>query len=327
MSISDVHKRLGVLNHEGEIASEQLNAVRVEMQAAQQRADTLQADVDHQRAEVEALRTRVVGNAVDSYQRSTSLSSVAAFFVADDAGQFLDDMATTNLVQSQQTGLLIKLSEQQKKLVGQEQQAQDALDALTADKVAAAKHEAELDQKIDDAQELLDGLKQAERQRLARRQAAEAEAAAAEAAVAQAAAAPRPSRSQTRVDVSDATVPDVPASGRAAIAVQTALAQVGDAYVYGAAGPDSFDCSGLTMYAWRAAGVSISHASSAQPGAGTQVSLSSLMPGDLVFYYSPISHVGMYIGNGQLVHAANPSRPVEIVPLYSMPVTMAVRIG
>jgi cell wall-associated NlpC family hydrolase len=81
------------------------------------------------------------------------------------------------------------------------------------------------------------------------------------------------------------------------------------------------------MYAWAAAGVSIPHASSMQPGAGTPVSISDLMPGDLVFYYSPISHVGMYIGNGQIVHAANPSRPVEVVPLNLMPINSAVRIG
>ena len=118
-----------------------------------------------------------------------------------------------------------------------------------------------------------------------------------------------------------------PVSGRGAAAVSYALAQVGDSYVYGAAGPDSFDCSGLTMAAWAAAGVSIPHASSMQTGIGTPVSVSSLMPGDLVFYYSPISHVGIYIGNGQLVHAANPSLPVEIVPLTSMPISMAVRVG
>ncbi len=97
--------------------------------------------------------------------------------------------------------------------------------------------------------------------------------------------------------------------------------------MYGAAGPDSFDCSGLTMAAWAAAGVSIPHSSSMQTEVGTPVSVSSLMPGDLVFYYSPISHVGIYIGNGQIVHAANPSLPVEVVPLTSMPISMAVRVG
>ena len=89
-------------------------------------------------------------------------------------------------------------------------------------------------------------------------------------------------------------------------AVQYALAQVGDAYVYGATGPSAFDCSGLTMMAWAQAGVGLPHSSSAQMGSGTPVSQSQLQPGDLVFYYSPVSHVGIYIGNGQIVHAANP---------------------
>jgi cell wall-associated NlpC family hydrolase len=121
--------------------------------------------------------------------------------------------------------------------------------------------------------------------------------------------------------------PAPPSSGRAAVAVQTALAQLGKPYVYGAAGPDAFDCSGLTMYSWAAAGVSLSHASSVQSGQGVPVSISALQPGDLVFYYSPVSHVGMYIGNGQVVHAPHPGSVVEIVPLYSMPIAWARRVG
>jgi peptidoglycan DL-endopeptidase CwlO len=130
----------------------------------------------------------------------------------------------------------------------------------------------------------------------------------------------RASRDMPRVDVG-------PASGAAQKAVQTALAQIGDPYVYGAAGPDAFDCSGLTMYAWAAAGVSIPHASSMQPSSGTPVSISDLRPGDLVFYYSPISHVAMYIGHGEVVHAPHTGSYVQIVPLTSMPIAMAVRIG
>ena len=114
---------------------------------------------------------------------------------------------------------------------------------------------------------------------------------------------------------------------KAAAAVQFALAQVGDAYVYGAAGPDAYDCSGLTMAAWAQGGVSLPHSSSAQTGSGTPVSISALQPGDLVFYYSPISHVGMYIGNGMVVHAANPSVGVRTDPVGSMPISGAVRPG
>ena len=111
-----------------------------------------------------------------------------------------------------------------------------------------------------------------------------------------------------------------PATGRAAIAVATALAQLGKPYEYGAAGPSAFDCSGLTMFAWAAAGVSLSHSSSIQSEQGVPVSISDLRPGDLVFYYSPVSHVAMYIGNGQVVHAPYPGASVQIVPLTSMPI-------
>src|SRR5207237_7352211 len=129
------------------------------------------------------------------------------------------------------------------------------------------------------------------------------------------------SRSTPRVNTSD-----LPASERTQVAVQTALAQIGDPYVYGAAGPDAFDCSGLTMYSWAAAGVSLPHASSAQPSSGTPASLSDLTPGDLIFYYSPISHVGMYIGHGQIVHAPHTGTVVQITSMYEMPIAMAVHI-
>src|SRR3712207_3192433 len=100
-------------------------------------------------------------------------------------------------------------------------------------------------------------------------------------------------------------------SSAAQTAVNTALAQVGDRYVYGATGPNSFDCSGLTGFAYKAAGISIPRTSKAQSGFGTPVSKANLQPGDLVFFYSPVSHVAMYIGNGQIVHALNSSRSEE----------------
>src|SRR5215218_1865764 len=103
------------------------------------------------------------------------------------------------------------------------------------------------------------------------------------------------------------------------VAVNTALAQLGDPYVWGAAGPDAFDCSGLTMYAYAAAGVSLPHSSSMQSALGTAVSYYDLQPGDLVFFYSPVSHVAMYIGNGQMVHASTSGQPVKVVSVDSMP--------
>jgi cell wall-associated NlpC family hydrolase len=107
-------------------------------------------------------------------------------------------------------------------------------------------------------------------------------------------------------------------SGAAQVAVNTALAQVGDPYVWGAGGPDAFDCSGLMQYAYSAAGISLPHSSSSQSTMGTPVSREQLQPGDLVFFYSPVSHVGMYIGNGQMVHAATSGTPVQVVSLDSL---------
>jgi len=110
-------------------------------------------------------------------------------------------------------------------------------------------------------------------------------------------------------------------------AVAYAKSQVGKSYVWGAAGPDSFDCSGLTMMAWQQAGVSLPHNSTAQYDSGQQISESELQPGDLVFYYSPISHVGIYIGDGQIVSALNPGAGINIRGLHDMPYAGAVRVG
>ena len=98
----------------------------------------------------------------------------------------------------------------------------------------------------------------------------------------------------------------------AATVIKTALAQLGDTYVWGAAGPDSFDCSGLTMFAYAAAGVSLPHSSQAQFEMGTPVSRADLQPGDLVFFYSPIGHVAIYIGGGKMVHARTFGQPVSV---------------
>ena len=106
-------------------------------------------------------------------------------------------------------------------------------------------------------------------------------------------------------------------STRARVAVAYALAQVGDRYVAAAAGPSAFDCSGLTMAAWRRAGVSLPHYSYSQYGATRRVSRSELRPGDLLFYFgSGAHHVSMYIGGGMMVSASNPRDGVEVIAAW-----------
>jgi cell wall-associated NlpC family hydrolase len=116
-----------------------------------------------------------------------------------------------------------------------------------------------------------------------------------------------------------------PASGQAAAAVQFAYNQLGKPYYYGGAGPNSFDCSGLTMRAWGAAGVALSHNAAAQQSSIPGVSLGALQPGDLVFFGSPAHHVGIYIGGGRMIHAPHTGTVVQITSLSSYPPTTAGR--
>ncbi|NHB85124.1 C40 family peptidase [Tessaracoccus sp. HDW20] len=113
----------------------------------------------------------------------------------------------------------------------------------------------------------------------------------------------------TTIPAAAPPLPGVPVetSSKATKVVAAALSKVGSRYVYAQAGPNSFDCSGLTTYAYKQVGISLPRSSGSQVSAGTRVSTSNLKPGDLVFYYSPISHVGIYIGDGKIVDAANPA--------------------
>jgi len=136
----------------------------------------------------------------------------------------------------------------------------------------------------------------------------------------------RASRTETRAPVSEAPV-NVPVSGRAGIAVAAAKSVLGSPYVWAAAGPSSFDCSGLTMYAWGKAGVSLPHSSGMQMSSGQRVSLSALQPGDLVFYGSPVHHVALYVGAGQVIHAPQSGDVVRYASVDMMTPVGATRPG
>ncbi|MFS2293054.1 MAG: NlpC/P60 family protein [Actinomadura sp.] len=107
-----------------------------------------------------------------------------------------------------------------------------------------------------------------------------------------------------------------PASGSARAALNFAYAQLGKPYQYGAEGPDSYDCSGLTMKAWAAAGVNITRTTNSQYAATKRVDKANLQPGDLVFFNN-LGHVGMYVGNGQMIHAPRTGKNVEVVSITS----------
>ncbi|HYP43941.1 MAG TPA: peptidoglycan-binding protein [Propionibacteriaceae bacterium] len=124
-----------------------------------------------------------------------------------------------------------------------------------------------------------------------------------------------------------ASVSSSRSGSKGARALAYAKRQLGDRYVFGATGPHSWDCSGLTMKAWKSVGVNLPHSSRQQFKRGKSVSRSQLRPGDLVFFYSPISHVAIYAGGGKVVHASRRGRPVNVGKISHMPYRGARRMG
>lgn len=293
--ISSVQARVDSLYRQAEQASERYNQARLELADLQRDLGVLRADQARQDKALEQVRERVRDSVVSQYE-GQNLSAVGEMVIADDPSAFLQKLATLSSYDELQQQMYDTYANQAKALAIRTEATEKraAQVAATRSELAAAKKT--IDSKLSQAQALLADLKEEERAAIL-------------------------SRGEIRIPS------DVPASGRAAAAVAYAMAQVHDAYVYGAAGPNAFDCSGLTMMAWAQAGVALPHSSSAQFGSGPHVAESDLRPGDLVFYYSPISHVGMYIGNGMIVHAANPGTGVTVSSLHSMPYVGAVRPG
>jgi len=255
---------------------------------------------------------RQIGSlAVAGYQTS-GMSTTAQLLLSPNPDQFLSQASTAQAFAGQQDTALRRYQQAQGKLTDLQASEQTELSALQAVQSQQDALKKQIQTNLDAAEKVLDKLSDTERQRIAQENADAAEKARKQ----------RPTRSGDRMD----NIP-VSASGRAGDAVSAALSQLGDPYVWGAAGPSSYDCSGLMMYAWGKAGVSLSHSSKAQAGEGRRVSKDQLMPGDLIFYYSPISHVAMYLGNGRIVHAPRPGKSVEIAPMDEMPYNTAVRPG
>ena len=298
--IDTVQSRVDKLYHQAEQASERYNDARLEMKQAQTRLTALQADLGRQQTKVDDVREQVANAVVSQYQ-GQALSSTTQVLLSQDPDAFLNQLTTVSEYNDQQSQMMADFAVQAKQLEMRQAAAKRELDRIAATKQELGKETSDIDSKASEAKDLLSTLKN------------------------RAAAA---SRSNDRAATTAAApVSNVAASGRAGAAVRYAMAQVGDAYVYGATGPSAFDCSGLTMMAWAQAGVSLPHSSSAQMGSGPHISQSQLQPGDLVFYYSPVSHVGMYIGNGMIVNAENPGSGVTTAPVNSMPYAGAVRPG
>jgi cell wall-associated NlpC family hydrolase len=298
-------------SHELEVVSEQLNEAKVQLeqqQAAVALADQAAADAQAQR---DALDGQVRQIARSAYT-SEGFTRLDVMLTSDSADEFVHQLGTLDAIAGHTNAQVAQVADVAKAAERAQAEADEA--EATARKTVEdiSAQQQELEGQIADYQRQYDALSAAEREQVARARGGEAVTAPAQ-AQAQAAA-----PTQAAPAAAPAPAAAGAPSSAAQVAVNTALAQVGDPYVWGAGGPDSFDCSGLTQYAYSAAGVSLPHSSKSQSTMGTPVSASDLQPGDLLFYYSPTSHVAMYIGNGQMVHASTAGEPVKVVAFGSM---------
>ena len=263
---------------------EQVHEAQAHADQQQDAADAAAALAAQAQIQLDALQPRLASIAQTGYV-GTTRGRLAAFLTSGSADDLLQQMSTLDQLASRADAVVAEAAAAR---AAAEQAQLAAAEAATA----AAAAEAALESQKDELADELAGY-EADFARLT---------------------ATDQARVQTVLAGPDvAVVSPAPAPGEAAgVAVQTALAQLGDSYVAGASGPNSFDCSGLTMYAYSAAGITLPHSSRAQAGIGVPVSRAELQPGDLVFYYTPVSHVGIYIGNGQMVHASVPGKPIAV---------------
>jgi peptidoglycan DL-endopeptidase CwlO len=199
------------------------------------------------------------------------------------------------------------LARQTRKLRQVRVEAQHRLDQLRGAQAALARHRGVARKKLAAAEALLDRLTSEQRRRYEAREAREA----------RKAQGTRPGAAPYATSYAT--------SGRAARAVSYAYGALGKPYVWGATGPHGYDCSGLTQAAWRAAGVALPRTTYTQINAGRRVSRTELAPGDLIFFYSGVSHVGLYIGAGRMIHAPRPGAPVRVAAIDQMPFAGATR--
>jgi peptidoglycan DL-endopeptidase CwlO len=277
--------------HEAEAASEQVNQLSVQIKQTKQEISDLSGDIDRQmvgyREQKDALSSAIVQQHMDA-----PLGPTVSLLGSGDPEEFLDGLGAVQALNSTRADQLEKFGKTAKQLQNRHDQLEDREAALEADKKDLAKERDKIKAKYDQAKRKLGLLSAAERAAFA----------------------------NSNIDLNF----EIDASGRAAKAIKFATAQLGDPYSYGGTGPDAWDCSGLVQGSFRAAGVSLPRVVGPQYEATRHISMSQLQPGDIVFY-GDMSHDGIYIGKGKVIHAPHPGRSVEITGVGSY--SRAGRVG
>ncbi|WP_405457609.1 NlpC/P60 family protein [Streptomyces sp. NBC_00101] len=344
-SIEDVQKRVDTLYREAGSATQEYNRAKDATAEQQDRMDTLLEEAAQRADKVNEAR-RALGNYAAAQYRTGGLASSMTFFLADDPQSYFDQDQLMKRRSSQQQKAVDDFRTQQLAAAEKRTEAMESLRTLTASQADLRSSKQDVQDKLSEARTLLSELtaqekarlaelerkKEAEARKKAEKLAAEqaaakeaADEAAADAATAAAAVSTRTPADTTATGSTPAPAPT--ASGKGAQALAFAESQIGKPYVWGATGPASYDCSGLTQAAWREAGVDLPRTTWDQVNVGTAVATADLRPGDLVFFYDDISHVGIYKGDGMMVHAPKPGAYVREESIFYMPIYGSVRPG
>ena len=276
-------------------AGENVARLRGELSRAQDRAARGQERINKLRTEI--------GAAAREQYRAGGIDPSLALLLSADPDSYLDRAATLTRVNDHRATALAGLRTAQQALARTREEAARSLAGLERSRAAVSRHKRTVERKLHQARQLLKELPGPERAAFAR-------------------------ASRTgRDDGTGGPVAGLTAgSSRAAAALAAVRQALGRPYVWGANGPVGFDCSGLMQWAYAQAGVSLPRTSQAQRYAGRMVPLSEARPGDLVAYRADASHIGMYVGNGQVIHAPYPGAPVRYDPVGMMPVSSVTRV-
>ncbi|GAB7034029.1 NlpC/P60 family protein [Streptomyces sp. NPDC021749] len=297
--------RVDALYAQAERATEKYNGAEARTKELRAEAADLQDRTARAQERVNRMRGRLGALAAAQY-RAGGMDPALKLMLSERPDSYLEKASALNRLGRHQAGRLHELRAAQRSLEQQRRETAAKLAELEASRTQVARHRKDVRRKLATAQRLLNALPRADREAWQR-------------------AARSEGRTEAVPDPAGAVPASGPASGRAAAAVAAVRAAVGSPYAWGSAGPGAFDCSGLTQWAYRRAGVSLPRTSQAQRGAGRRVPLGRIRPGDLVIYRSDASHVGMYVGNGRVVHAPYPGARVRYDPVGMMPISAVTR--
>ncbi|MFD8739026.1 NlpC/P60 family protein [Streptomyces sp. NPDC059618] len=317
----------------------QVDKLYVEAEAATQKYDGAKEKAGQAEANLRKLRDEAarredklnsardaLGSMAAAQYRSGGLDPVVQLALSDHPDQYLEGAAFAERVGTRQSAEVDGVRRQLRELEQLRSAAHVELASLSSRQAELKRQKKTINEKLGAARQLLARLTPQERTQYAQRGGADDQ----QHVSRDAARGPAPVASSGASGTSGATAAGsgvAAPNSRAAAAIAYAYSKLGSPYVWGATGPDAFDCSGLAQAAYRSAGISLPRTTYSQINAGRRVTLSELQPGDLVFFYAGITHVGIYIGNGQMIHAPNPSAPVRVAPISEMPFAGATRVA